>query len=33
MPGGVSQASMGFKSFPGKSHVITELFAVQAGAW
>ena len=31
VPSGLSQVSMGCKSFPDKSHVISELFAVSAG--
>lgn len=33
MPGGLSQTSMGFKSFPDKPHVITEGSVVQAYDW
>lgn len=33
MPSRVSQTSMGFERFPGKSHVITELSAIQASDW
>lgn len=33
MPSGVSQARVGFKSFPDKPHVITELSVVQERDW